>query len=155
MAHQYSPTPESYELEIGRIKLLVRDSLIERTEGGVVILNGNKQMIAGSGTAEAIFSRLGTQALKEIESMRAQLGPQNAATVRMTSGLPQWNYVAHTVTSVIEGIISGITDMSQEGQITIKVLMTNTNREELEKILKWRDEKKTARILSSVRSTMG
>jgi len=31
--------------------------------------------------------------------MRAQLGPQNE-TVRETSGLPQWNYVAHTVMTV-------------------------------------------------------
>lgn len=193
MAHPYTPTPELYELNIGEIRLLVRDSLIEKTEGGIVILNGNKQMITGSGTAEAIFSRLGTPALQEIEKMRAQLGPQNAATVRMTSGLPQWNFVAHTVmtdcreelcsrerswleartitaaviretlsrneslihmtlmgtgqfkhpvTSVIEGIISGITDMSQEGQVTINLLMSNTNREELEKILKRRDEQK-------------
>lgn len=97
MAHQHTPTPESYELQIGRIRLLIRDSLIEKTEGGVVILNGNKQMITGSGTAGAIFNKLGKQALQEIENMRAQLGPQHAATVRITSGLPQWNYVAHTV----------------------------------------------------------
>jgi len=56
IAHGNTPTPASYDLEIGRIRLF-KDSLTERTEGGVIILNGNKQMIAGSGTAGAIFSR--------------------------------------------------------------------------------------------------
>lgn len=78
---------------------------------------------------------------------------RNESQIHMTlMGTGQFK---HPVTSVIEGIISEITDMSQEGQITINVLMTNTHREELEKILKQRDGKKTARILSSVCSSMG
>lgn len=47
----------------------------------------------------------------------------------------------HPVNSVIEGILSGITDMSQEGHLTINLLMSNINQDELVKVLEKREER--------------
>lgn len=46
----------------------------------------------------------------------------------------------HPVNSVLEGILLGITDMSQEGQLTINLLLTNINQDELEKIIEKRED---------------
>lgn len=71
--------------------------LTENTSGGMVVVNGNPQIIKASGIPGAVFVCLGEETLKEIENMRFRLGPQQAGTVRVTRGSPKWRSIAHTI----------------------------------------------------------
>lgn len=119
-----------------------------------IVVNGNPQMIKGSGIAEAVFGCLGEEALKETENMRFRLGPQQAETSRITRGSPKWKSIAHTVMtdcntqqsskeqtkeSRMSPIIAGIIEISQENQVTINLIVKREN-EEIKNIIKRQKE---------------
>ncbi len=143
-----------------------------------MVVNGNPQMIRGSGIAGAVFGCLGEGTIKKIENMRFRLGPQQAGTVRITRGSPKWESTAHTIMTdcntqscskeqaeeesrliirniireavsrgnreihmipmspVIEGLIAGIIEMSQENQVTINLIVKEREQEEIKNIIK-------------------
>lgn len=71
----------------------IYDGLIQNTRGGMIVLNGNEE----DGAAQVIQNMLAAKALKEINDAREILKQKSTGSVRVTSGAPHWQFIAHAI----------------------------------------------------------
>lgn len=80
-------------IKMGKVEVEIYDGLLHDTRGGLIVLNGNEE----SEAAQMIHSMLGVQALKEINDVKEILQQKSPGSVRITSGDPYWQFIAHAI----------------------------------------------------------